>query len=144
MKLETFNTKDPAHKPHILLIDDDAIFRAKFEHAASLLNIPVTTCSSLRELEPMATQGKFDIAVIDYFLDGVSENLKGTNVAYLMGCTPVLLVSGSDHCLATPESWPESIRKFIPKEQGVSAIIKSALGLWSGMAPPRYSVAVAA
>ncbi len=137
-------TRNPPSRPHILLIDDDPMFRTLFAQAADKLNIQFSAVSSLRELEPFAQEKSFDIAVVDYFLDGVHENLTGLDVASFMGSTPVLLVSNSDHCVAASEVWPEAIRKFVPKRVGVAAILRSAVDLWVGHTPPEFSNPVAA
>ena len=111
----------------MLLIDDDPLFRAKAEKMARKRNIAITTCASLHEMQNMAVPKLFDVAVIDYYLDGLKDRLKGTDVAYGFQETPVILVSNSDQCVHSYESWPNSVRKFVNKKTGLEAIFDSAM-----------------
>lgn len=113
--------------PHLLIVDDDPLFLASVRRAASHRNIEVTLCGSWRELNRMANPDLFDVAVVDYYLDRIRENLLGSEVAGVMEGTPVILISASDHGAAGAETWPESVRRFLNKSVGVEAILDTAL-----------------
>lgn len=115
--------------PNILVIDDDPIFRRMISVAGRKRNIPVTVCASLRELDPMTNPCRFDVAIIDYYLDGMKERLKGTHIAYVLEGTPVILTSNNEHCISASEPWPQSVRKFINKRDGVDALLDEAMHL---------------
>ena len=111
----------------VLLIDDDPLTRARARQIAPKKNIALTVCGSLRELNPLASPDLFDVAVVDYYLDGVKEHLRGTDVATLLESTPVILISSNDHCVESNEAWPTSVRKFLNKSVGIDAILDEAL-----------------
>ena len=117
-----------ARRPHILVVDDDPVFRAVMKNIGRRREIPVTVCGSLREMAALATPRVFDVAIIDYYLDDLEENLRGTRIAALMGDTPVILVSAGDRCVEDYVEWPDTVRKFVAKEAGSAAIFDTALG----------------
>lgn len=111
--------------PHILVVDDDPLFRALLQRAALAKAIEITACSSWREIGTLAHPQQFDAAIVDYYLDGLKESLTGTDIARALEGTPVLLVSNSDHCISNGEAWPEGVRKFMNKRHGVERILKN-------------------
>jgi CheY-like chemotaxis protein len=111
---------------HILVIDDDPIFRALMAKAATATNYSVTLASSLKEVNPMAVPNLFDVVVVDYYLDNIQENLKGTDLGFALEGTPILLMSASDHALSENTPWPPSVRKFVSKKSGASSILNEA------------------
>lgn len=122
-------TKRP---PHILIVDDDPVFRALIYRVAKRRNIPVTVCASIRELAGMAVPQLFDVAVVDYFLDDLKQNLIGTDVAALLESTAVILVSSTDQAVENGDEWPTSVRKFLNKRIGPDAILDRVLSLTQG------------
>ena len=116
-------SSDKAAPTHILVIDDDPIFRSLITHAGKSRNIEVTACSNLNEVKPMAVPKLFDAAIVDYYLEDFKSHLKGTHVACALEGTPILLVSQSNDCVEANEFWPSSIRKFVTKQIGVDRIL---------------------
>lgn len=119
--------KREGHPLHILVIDDDPMFRAQIRKAGLTKGIEVTCCSNLRELDPMNVDQLFDIVIVDYYLDHMKENLTGARVAWALESTPIVMVSSSDHCVEKAESWPASIRKFVNKDAGPLRIVEAAI-----------------
>ena len=71
-------------RPHVLLIDDDPLYRSLVSRQAKDKNIDVTSCASLREVQPTKISRQYDAVIVDYFLDNLMENLKGSDVARII------------------------------------------------------------
>ena len=113
--------------PHILLIDDDPLFRNKVRRIAKQRNISITVCGSLHEVTTMSHPRLFDIAIVDYFLDDIKDYLRGTDIAPLFETTPVLLISNTDQAADRTSSLPTSVRTFLNKGVGINTILDKAL-----------------
>jgi DNA-binding NtrC family response regulator len=110
----------------MLLIDDDSSFCRIMEKLGPEKNVAVISCQSLDEINHLAQPDVFDIAVIDYYLDGARRDLKGTVVAQHLGSTPTIFISHSPTCPMDNEGWPHCVRKFLPKEGGPEGIFNEA------------------
>lgn len=108
---------------HLLVVDDDPVFRMMLSQAAVRKGLHVTACASIRELREMTNVPSFDVIVLDYFLDDFKTYLKGTDIAQGLGATPVILVSSSEQCVEDSDAWPNSIRRFVHKKWGVDNIV---------------------
>ncbi len=122
-----YRPKTAPHRPSVLLVDDDPLFLKQVAHAASKENISVTYCSSMAEVEVAAVPNTFDAAVIDYYLDGMADNMRGVRLAQLLGATPTVLVSQRQECVLENEAWPENVRFYLNKGRGPHAILETAL-----------------
>src|SRR5262249_42866916 len=91
--------------PHILLIDDDPIFRHLVTRRAAQRNIQVTACQTLKEVSPMLAPRLFDAAIVDYFLNDLKRNLRGTDVAFALEGTPIVLTSATNAVVEFDEPW---------------------------------------
>lgn len=112
------------HAPHILVLDDDPILRKALGQLGKKHNLHMTLCSSVQELQQLGATEPFDVAVIDYYLEGYL----GTDVAAVLGSTPVVMISAkAKRCIEESEEWPLSIRKFVDKEDGLEEILQTAL-----------------
>jgi hypothetical protein len=116
-----------APKLNVLVIDDDPLFLQKVRRAASRGQIAVTECSSLDEVDAVALAGVFDVAIVDYYLDGMRRELRGPTLAKRLGPTPTILVSQNDHCVSESDPWPGNVRFFINKCEGPNAVLQAAL-----------------
>jgi CheY-like chemotaxis protein len=116
-------------KMYMLLVDDDPVFCRVMEELGKKMNVAVTSCGSIPEITAVAVPGVFDIAVIDYNLDGARRDFKGTSVANYLKRTPSILISQSESCHQQGESWPFNIKRFIHKALGPEAIVQAALQL---------------
>ena len=120
----------PPFEHYMLVVDDDPIFTQLMVKWGERKKIHAATCGSIKEWDTLVAPRLFDIAIIDYYLDGLKEDLKGTEVADFMGATPVILVSSRpNECLDESETWPGPVRKFVGKEKGIEAILELALRL---------------
>lgn len=115
--------------PHILVIDDDPLFRAHIRRQGQKRGLPLTVCGSLKEVEVLSTSTPFDSAIVDYYLDDLRSYLRGTDIAALLESTPVVLISNSDHPVENATTFPESVRRFVNKRIGVNAILDAAVNV---------------
>jgi CheY-like chemotaxis protein len=113
--------------PHVVVIDDDPVFLRIMEKLGSEKGIPMTLCRSLKELSLLTVPQLFDVAVIDFYLDGLKEKLTGSELASWLKGTPVILISGNENDIAPKNEWPSSIKGFVSKEKGAKEILAAAL-----------------
>ncbi len=114
-------------KLHLLVVDDDPLFLRMVHRAADREHIAVTECGSLGEVEAVAMPGVFDVAIVDYYLDGISSNLKGPGIADRLGSTPTILVSQRQESICEGDPWPDNVRFYLNKEVGTQTLIDTAL-----------------
>jgi DNA-binding response OmpR family regulator len=112
---------------HLLLIDDDPMFLKMIKRAADRERIAVTECSSIGEVEAVALSGVFDAAVVDYYLDAMKPDLKGTALAGLLGKTPTILVSQHEGCMFESDPWPQNVQYYLNKNKGPEEILRAAV-----------------
>ena len=86
--------------------------------------------ASLTELGSFARIGEYDIAIIDYFLDGMKGHEIAEYFSVFFPGRPVVVVSADDTLLQKAEDWPGSIKAFIPKSAGASKILKTTLEIF--------------
>ena len=114
-------------KLNLLVIDDDPLFLRMLRRAASEEQIAVTECGSLDEVDAVALPGVFDVAIVDYYLDGMRQDLKGPRIAKRLGGTPTILVSQREECVSECDPWPENVRFYLNKGSGPHALLEAAL-----------------
>lgn len=126
--VESLPVQKTKGRPHFLVIDDDPTFRALLKRVAESEGFRLTVCSSLKEVKPMTAAGTgFDAVILDYYLDDIKDNLRGTEVAWVLEGTPVILISSQERCLEENDgAWPGSIRRFVNKKLGAKAILETA------------------
>lgn len=111
--------------PKILVIDDDPIFSEVITRLAKESGSEVTICHSVADLAYLAVEQAFDVAVIDYYLDGLKEKLKGTDLLSSLKNIPVVLVSRAENIRS--EEWPHLVRSFVNKNEGAKVVLDAAL-----------------
>ncbi|MBI4405246.1 MAG: response regulator [Deltaproteobacteria bacterium] len=110
--------------PHILVLDDDILFGKILSKIASLKQVPLTFCTSVREVGKLPNW-KFDIAIVDYDL-GLVTGLQFVNyLERFMNTVPVILVSQYRQIKAA--KWPTSVKGFIHKSVGPYEIFNMAV-----------------
>jgi len=112
---------------NLLVIDDDPIFLKTLRRAASQEQIAITECGSLQEIDAVALPGIFDVAVVDYYLDGIRHDLRGPTLAQRLGSTPTVLVSQKEECVSERDPWPRNVRTYLNKGKGPHSILEAAL-----------------
>ena len=107
----------------LLIIDDDPTYGRMVVGAARSRGIEAEHYMSLLELGSFARICEFDIAVLDFYLD----NFRGDEIAQYVETffcdMPVVIVSVHQFADQSMDNWPECIRRFIPKQQGLTALI---------------------
>jgi len=116
-------------KMSILFVDDDALFCRLIERTAEQMGLAVLTCRTRDELQLLAVPNTFDVAVVDYYLDGGALNMRGSAVARWLGRTPVVLTSRDERCRFDSDIWPMTVKRFVDKSLGPRAILETALTL---------------
>lgn len=123
-------------KLNLLVIDDDPLFLKTLRRAASKEQIAITECGSLEEIDAVALPETFDVAVIDYYLDGIRRELRGPKLAERLGSTPTVLVSRRGECISEQDPWPGNVRYCLNKEKGPRTILRAALRCRNRSASP--------
>jgi DNA-binding response OmpR family regulator len=110
----------------MVIIDDDPNFLDVMATAAAYEGIDAETFSSLDEMGTLARLGDYDLAVLDYSLSSMTGIEIAEYIDIFFDRLPVILVSASDSALRVEDHWPDCIRDFKPKAEGVPSIIGSA------------------
>lgn len=110
----------------VIVVDDDPTLLAVAERTAQMQGIAVTTCGSLSELDVLAMPGVFDVAVVDYYLDGMAHSLQGAQIAKWFGTTPVVFMSSDGALLKSTAGWPQNVKAFVQKHEGMLRIFRKA------------------
>jgi CheY-like chemotaxis protein len=114
-------------KLNLLVIDDDPLFLRMVRRAATSEQIAVTECNSLDEVDAVAIPGVYDVAIVDYYLDGMRNQLRGPGLAKRLGSTPTILVSQREESVSECDPWPENVRFYLNKGCGPHALLEAAL-----------------
>ena len=118
-------------KKGILVIDDDPCFRDLIRTVGQALKLPVTTVASLEEMSSFAALKDYDIAVIDFNLEGFCGVEIAEYVEVFFKELPVLIVSGENLDPTPVTRWPACIKKFVHKSFGPYAILQRCMKLWN-------------
>ena len=109
--------------PLILVLDDDPIFRRIVDRFASRNHLNVVTCKDLAELKAIWRRTPPELAVIDFNL---GEEINGTDIARLLGNTPVLLVSRNSARIPPKSTWSANILEYLDKNAGIPTLLDRA------------------
>jgi len=110
--------------PHLLLVDDDASFTELISRMASYEHVPITICTSAKEVHSLS-QWNFDVVVVNYDLVG---DMNGLELIDSLGAhfrnIPVILIGQSRQVEAA--QWPKCVKRFFPKAIGSYGILVAA------------------
>ncbi len=107
----------------IAVLDDDLLFLKVVERYAKQVGVEVTTAATVNQFAEIVSSSRYDVAVIDYYLD----NDKGTEIAESLTSLPIIITSRkSDWAKSEPEM-PASIKEFVHKKYGAKIILQRAL-----------------
>ena len=113
----------------LLVIDDDRTFGAIISASAKAKGFEPLYCSSLIDLGSFARIREFDVAIIDYFLGSMQGDEIAAYVDTFFNEIPVIIVSSKPFEEEERAGWPTSVRSFIAKSAGPTAIIDAARNL---------------
>ena len=112
----------------ILLIDDDPAFRSLFSLVGNSLGYSVSAFESVASMTSFAFINSYDIAFVDYYLEGFTGVEIAEYVDVFFPYMSVFLVSG-DRSILDLKALPESVRGVYEKSTGVRSIINQAVKL---------------
>ena len=108
---------------HAIVLEDDPTYLRILERFAEKRNIQITSCQTFGEFKKKWKSSSPDVALIDFNLGG---DLNGSEVARLLGKTPVVLMSRSRPIVQRNKSWSDNIKVFLDKSVGVSELLDAA------------------
>lgn len=114
----------------IILIDDDKTFQVLMKSYAEAEGIPMACFSSLMELGSFANIGEYDVAIIDYFLEGMKGHEIAEYFSVFFPDRPVVVVSADDTISRKRDEWPKSVKAFMPKSKGAANILKNTMDIF--------------
>lgn len=113
-------------KGHFIVIDDDPLYRAVIVRMCTRQGIKIDAFESVLELDTHGSLGKYDAAIVDFDLGSIN----GVEITWylnaLFGDVPVILVSEKERNPGV-KGWPKSIKRFVHKSEGHSAVISEAV-----------------
>lgn len=113
----------PKFIPNLLVVDDDPVFGRVLSKIAEKRNVPLTFCSSVREVGKLPNWG-FDVGIIDYDL-GVVTGLQFIDyLERFINKIPIILVS--QYRQIKTQKWPGSVKNFLHKSVGPYEILSAA------------------
>ncbi len=112
----------------LLLIDDDPDFCALFSAYGRCHGINIDWYTNLDELHQIGECWGYGAAIIDYDLTSITGPQITEYFPSLLMETPVVLISATRR---TPpsEQWPEQVKIFIGKYEGIEKILSTALAV---------------
>jgi DNA-binding NtrC family response regulator len=112
---------------HLLLVDDDPVFRSLLTLAAHQRGIDIHGIESAMELDSVESLDSYDAAIVDYKLDGMTGVDLATCLKPFLGTMPVILVSSDANPPVGRQALLNCCTSFIPKALGISSIIDAVL-----------------
>lgn len=111
----------------VLVIDDDALFCDIIRREGQSLGYEVSVCRNLKEVAEVKDLSRFDVILIDYFLDGMQGTTIASFVNLFFGRIPVVIVSSSSEWwLKTGPRYPRCVKRFVHKERRPAEILRLA------------------
>jgi DNA-binding response OmpR family regulator len=107
----------------VAVLDDDLLFLKVVERYAKQVGIEVTTAATVHQFAEVVSGSKYDVAVIDYYLD----NDKGTEIAESVTSLPIIITSRKSDWAKSEPDMPASIKEFVHKKYGAKIILQRAL-----------------
>jgi len=125
-----------AHNLKLLLIDDDESFGHLMEVVAAQRGISLEYYPSLVELGRIGRLGDFDVAILDYYLDGMNGIEIAEYLERFFTGKPVVLVSGRSYGDALMVESPRCVKAFVHKVRGALTILDKVVEVASHCRPP--------
>ena len=117
----------PSTSAKLLLIDDDESFGSILSVTAKSKGLEPHYYTSLLDLGSFALIEKFDIALIDYYLESLNGDEIAEYVDTFFAETPVIIVSAREFSEAEKARWPACVRHFVSKSLGAAQIVDEVI-----------------
>lgn len=114
-------------KSRFVLIDDDELFCDIMANYAKLRDIPLDYYLSLSEMGSIGRLSQYHVAIVDFDLGQMNGIEIAEYLPVFFGGMPLVLISATEKEHLASDKWPESIKAFVHKGSGPSAILDKAL-----------------
>jgi len=114
----------PRKDPRVLLIDDDPDFCTVMKALAEEINIELDCYSSFEEIGGIEKLEGYALALFDYDLGSENGLELAEYVDFFCQNVPVIIVSGVSNLRKTCRLWPDSVRSFVSKKDGIYPILQ--------------------
>jgi two-component system, response regulator RegA len=113
----------PAEKPSLLLVDDDATFRAVLSRALEKRGFAVTTAESVEQALPLANANPPEYAVLDLKMDGVSGLVLVQKLHELDPATRIVMLTGYASIATAVEAIKLGATQYLSKPANADEIV---------------------
>ncbi|MFZ2161593.1 MAG: response regulator transcription factor [Sideroxyarcus sp.] len=113
----------PAEKPSLLLVDDDATFRAVLSRALEKRGFAVTTADSVETALPLANANPPEYAVLDLKMDGVSGLVLVQKLHELDPATRIVMLTGYASIATAVEAIKLGATQYLSKPANADEIV---------------------
>ena len=114
-------------KSRFVLIDDDEVFCDIMANYAKLRDIPLDFYLSLSEMGSIGRLSQYQVAIVDFDLGQMNGVEIAEYLPVFFGKMPLILISATEKERLSSENWPESIKAYVHKGKGPTAILDAAL-----------------
>jgi two-component system response regulator RegA len=113
----------PAEKPSLLLVDDDATFRAVLSRALEKRGFTVTTADSVETALPLAIANPPEYAVLDLKMDGASGLVLVQKLHELDAATRIVMLTGYASIATAVEAIKLGATQYLSKPANADEIV---------------------
>jgi two-component system, response regulator RegA len=113
----------PTDKPSLLLVDDDATFRAVLSRALEKRGFAVTTANSVEQALPLACANPPEYAVLDLKMDGVSGLVLVQKLHELDPATRIVMLTGYASIATAVEAIKLGATQYLSKPANADEIV---------------------
>jgi two-component system response regulator RegA len=113
----------PAEKPSLLLVDDDATFRAVLSRALEKRGFAVTTASNVEQALPLANANPPEYAVLDLKMDGASGLVLVQKLHELDPATRIVMLTGYASIATAVEAIKLGATQYLSKPANADEIV---------------------
>ncbi len=133
-------TKTEEKGRRFVLIDDDELFCDILANYAKLRDIPLDYYLSLSEMGSIGRLSQYHVAIVDFDLGQMNGVEIAEYLPVFFGGMPLVLISATEKERLATDKWPESIKAFVHKGEGPSAILDTALDVARRFVHPDHHV----
>jgi two-component system response regulator RegA len=114
---------NPAEQPTLLLVDDDATFRAVLSRALEKRGFAVTTADSVEQALPLAVANPPEYAVLDLKMDGASGLVLVQKLHELDEATRIVMLTGYASIATAVEAIKLGATQYLSKPANADEIV---------------------